>query len=404
MSPTAKRPRPKKTAPKKVKVEKMPPPKRAKVEKMPPPKRAKVEKMPPPKRAKVEKRPPPKGAKGRADAPERRRREERPVKEWMPGVEGFVRAPIEPEIEGLEGFRAGAVALVGRPNVGKSTILNQLLGQKLAATTHKPQTTRKNLLGILHPKGAQVMLLDTPGYHKAEGPLNRYMVEQSRAAIAEADVIGYVIEARSEAAITPGNEQLVELLVKSEKPIVLLVNKIDHLDDKTALLPLIQRYSEVLGEKLAAVVPISALKKQGLADAVAELAKALPVGEPVFSEDDVTNQTERAIVSEFIREKIMLETKEELPYATAVSIDAFDETDRPRITRIMATIHVEKESQKAIIIGRGGERLKTIGTRARREIEYLLSSKVFLDLNVRVTEDWSTSPQAMDMLGYGVER
>lgn len=298
-----------------------------------------------------------------------------------------------------EELRVGYVALIGRPNVGKSTILNQLLGQKLAATTHKPQTTRKNILGILNPKGAQVLLLDTPGYHKAEGPLNRFMVEQSRSAIADADVIAFVVEARADGKITPGNEMLVKVMQRANKPVVLLINKIDTTKDRKKLFALAETYRVALGETLAAIVPISALKKRGLSEAVDELAKALPVGERQYEEDEYTDQSERAIASEFIREKVMLETREELPYSTAVTIDAFED-ERPRIVRIMATIHVEKNSQKGIVIGKGGERLKAIGTRARKDIEHVLDSKVFLDLNVRVTEDWSTTARGLEMVGY----
>lgn len=316
-----------------------------------------------------------------------------------PAKDGLeVRRPIEPELESGE-LRAGYVALVGRPNVGKSTILNQLLGQKIAATTHKPQTTRKNILGILNPKGAQVLVLDTPGYHKADGPLNRFMVEQTKAAIMDADVLGFVVEAREDGKITPGNEALIELLKKSQKPIVVLINKIDTTKNKKNLILQGETLQKAFGEKLAAIVPVCATKKRGLKEAVMELSKVLPVGEALFDEDELTDQSERALAAEFIREKVMLETREELPYATAVTIDDFED-ERPRIVRILATIHVEKDSQKSIIIGRGGERLKEIGTRARKDIEHILGSKVFLGLHVRVTEDWSSSRRSLAMLGY----
>jgi GTP-binding protein Era len=312
----------------------------------------------------------------------------------------LLRRPIEPVVGPKEDFRVGYVALIGRPNVGKSTILNQLLGQKIAATTHKPQTTRKNLLGILHPAGAQILLLDTPGYHRAEGPLNRYMIKQAKTAITEADVIGFVIEARQDGKILASNEQLAEELSKSNKPIIVLINKIDSLKKKDLLLSMIARATELIGVRLAAVVPISALRKVGLDDAVREIAHALPRGEPLFEEDEVTDQPERSIVAEFIREKVMLETREELPYKTAVTIDQFEDA-RPRLVRILGTIHVEKDSQKPILIGRRGERLKAIGTRARKDIEHFLGSRVYLDLKVRVTEGWSTTGPTMEMLGYG---
>lgn len=310
------------------------------------------------------------------------------------------RRPVEPKLGKLGAFRSGHVALVGRPNVGKSTILNQLLGQKITATTHKPQTTRKNVLGILNPEGAQLLLLDTPGFHAAEGALNRFMVEQARAAILDADVVAYVIEARDDARITPGNERLLEQLRVLDKPVVLLVNKVDLLTDKTKLLPLIEVYRASLGERLVAVVPISALKKRGLEEAVRELAAALPAGEALFPDDELTDQSERAIVAELIREKVILETREELPYAAAVTIDAFED-ERPRIVHIIATVHVEKESQKPIMIGRRGDKMKMIGTRARKEIEHFLGAKVFLELHVRVTAEWTSSERSLAELGYG---
>lgn len=310
------------------------------------------------------------------------------------------RKPVEPDLTLTGGLRVGYVALVGRPNVGKSTILNQLLGQKIAATTHKPQTTRKNILGILHPKGAEILLLDTPGYHRAEGPLNRFMVRQAKVAIAHADVIGYVIEAREDGKITPGNEELIRELKRAEKPVILLINKIDTIRDKRALLLLVDRYRDALGGSLSGAAPISAIKRKGLGDAVREIAGVLPQGSPLFGEDEITDQSERTIVAEFVREKVVLETRNELPYTTAVTVDAFED-QRPRLVRITATIHVEKGTQKTIVIGHGGERLKAIGTRARKDIEHFLGAKVFLELNVRVTEGWTAKARSLEMLGYG---
>ncbi len=311
------------------------------------------------------------------------------------------RKPVEPAIEGEE-FRSGYVVLIGRPNVGKSTILNQVLGQKLAATTHKPQTTRKNLLGMLNPPGAQILLLDTPGYHQAKGPLNRYMVSQAEQAIHDADVLGYVIEGREDANITPGNERLIGLIKKVEKPCVLLINKIDRVKTKEALLHQIQTYQEALGDQMLAAVPISAKKKNGLERAVRELGLALPPGPRYFEGEEMTDAPERSIVSEFIREKAMLETREELPYSVAVTIESFED-QRPKIVRVFATLHVERDSQKGIVIGKRGERLKSIGARARQDIEHLLGSQVYLDLRVKVTESWSDDGKVMARLGYGGE-
>ncbi len=310
------------------------------------------------------------------------------------------RRPIEPAIGDGTVFRCGYVALVGRPNVGKSTILNQLLGMKVAAATHKPQTTRKNLLGMLNPPGAQLLILDTPGHHEAKGRLNRYMVGQAELAIEEADVIAYCVEAREDDQITPGNERLIEVIGRSQKPIVLLVNKTDAVKQKRKIVFQIERYRSALGEHLKAVVPTCARTKQGLEEAVRELAAALPEGPALYDTDGIVDAPERALVAEFIREKVILETKEELPYSAAVTIEAFED-ERPRLVRILATIHVERDSQKGIVIGRGGERLKAIGTRARKDVERLLESPVFLNLEVRVAEKWSENARAMRELGYG---
>ncbi|MCB9655044.1 MAG: GTPase Era [Deltaproteobacteria bacterium] len=296
-------------------------------------------------------------------------------------------------------FRAGFVALVGRPNVGKSTILNAVLGQKIAATTHKPQTTRRNLLGVVHVPNAQLMLLDTPGHHRAEGRLNRFMVAETERAVADADVIAWVVEARAEAKLTPGNERVAEIVERAKKPVVVLINKMDRVADKELLLPSMQLLQERFGEHLAAIVPISALKARGLDRAVYEMARALPAGEAVYDEDTMTMTAERDIVAEMIREKIILETKDELPYAVAVTIDAFED-GRPDLVRIEARIHVERESQKGIVIGKGGERLKTIGMRARKDVEYFLGSQVYLGLEVGVSADWSEDARLLKHLGY----
>jgi GTP-binding protein Era len=297
------------------------------------------------------------------------------------------------------GFRSGTVALIGRPNAGKSTFLNQLLGQKIAATTHKPQTTRRNLLGILHLPGAQLLLLDTPGYHRAKGPLNRFMVSEARTAIRDADVVALIVEARGDGAITPGNVALIEEVRRAKKRVVLLVNKIDRLKDKSLLLPFLEAYQQALGEQLAAAVPISAMNKNGLDRAADALAAQLPAGPAYFDTTAITDQPEREIVAELIREKTILETGQELPYATAVVIEAFEDR-RPRLVRIEATLYVERESQKPIVIGRGGARLKAIGQRARKDIEHFLGSAVYLGLHVKVAEGWSDDPRALFELGY----
>lgn len=297
--------------------------------------------------------------------------------------------------------RSGWVALVGRPNVGKSTLLNQLLGQKIAATTHKPQTTRRNLLGILNSEDSQVLLLDTPGHHRAKGPLNRFMVQQVTEALRDADVIAYVVEGREDGNITPGNDRIMQYIKnRPQVPVIVLINKVDRVKRKDALLLQIKAYSDILGEQVRAIVPISAMKKNGLDRVVAAMSEALPFGPRYFEGDEITDQSERMIVGELIREKVILETRDELPYAAAVTVENFED-DRPEIVRIEAFIHVERPSQKAIVIGKGGEQIKAIGMRARKEIEHFLDSKVYLDLKVRTTERWSEKPASLQELGYG---
>ena len=321
-----------------------------------------------------------------------RRRHQRDKPRW----------PIEPPIyEGHEAGppRAGWVAMVGRPNVGKSTLLNALLGQKLAPTTHKPQTTRKNLLGVLNPAGAQILLLDTPGHHQAKGPLNRFMVAQAEDALREADLILFVLESRDDGRITPGNERLLGVLAKADKPVVVALNKVDRVRNKPMLLQQIEAVKTHLGEKLSALVPISALSKMGLEELVREVGRNLPPSEPLIDPDEVTDRSEREIAAEFIREKAMLELKDELPYSIAVTVERFEDL-RPRLVRMLATLHVERDSQKGIVIGKQGVRLKAIGSRARKDIEFLLGSKVYLELSVRVSDGWTQDGRQLQAMGY----
>ena len=292
-------------------------------------------------------------------------------------------------------FRSGYVALLGRPNVGKSTLLNQLIGHKIAATTHKPQTTRKNLLGVLHTERAQILVLDTPGYHQAKGPLNKYMVGEARTALRDADVVGYLVEHRSDANITPGNERLISELKRAKKPVVLIINKIDTLKDRSQLLPFIETYRVALGELLADVVPISALKKKGLDSLLKAIVSHLPEGPAYYEEGQITDKSERAIAAEMVREKVMLETRDELPYSAAVTIEGFDD-ERPKIVRIAATIHVERDSQKGIVIGKGGLVLRRVGQAARAQ----LPPGAFLELHVTVEKDWQRRPDRVRRMGY----
>jgi GTP-binding protein Era len=330
-------------------------------------------------------------------------------------------------------FRAGYAALLGRPNAGKSTLLNRLLGQKLAIITPKPQTTRHRLLGIKNLPEAQIVFLDTPGVHEATKPLNRAMVRAAYAAIAEADVIVLLVEAGRAA----GREEqlLVEAVGKAEAPVVVAINKID-LARKETLLPQIAEWSKRLAG--APVVPLSALTGDGLDRLVAEIVERLPEGKPFFPPDQITDQPERFFAAEIVREKIFQLTGEEVPYATAVTIDAFEEpasrsaAEGPEVSRavgaradfdassgtkraeeaqgregpgrglvrIGATIHVEKESQKAIVIGKGGAKLKEIGTQARVALEAFLGARVHLELWVKVDRNWTRSERDVRHLGY----
>jgi GTPase len=295
--------------------------------------------------------------------------------------------------------RSGVVALVGRPNVGKSTLLNRLIGQKIVSTTHRPQTTRKNALGVVRHGEAELIFVDTPGIHQAKGKLNRFMVNEAEAALKECDVVGWLVEARPREGLTPGNRRIASQLLQGEAPVVLVVNKIDQVEDKKDLLQQIASVQAELGERLVRSVCIAAKPGLHVSDCLDAFAEKVPEGPHQYDEDVFTDQDERSIVAEFIREKVILETEQELPYAAAVTIEAFED-DRPRLVRIIATIHVERDSQKGIVVGQGAERLKAIGTRARKDIEYLLNSKVYLDLTVRCTKNWSTSDRQLDELGY----
>ena len=308
-------------------------------------------------------------------------------------------------------FRSGYAALLGRPNAGKSTLLNRLLGQKLAITTPKPQTTRHRLLGIKNLPEAQIVFLDTPGVHEATKPLNRAMVRAAYAALSEADVIVLLVEAGRAA----GREEalLVEAASRSAAPAIVAINKID-LARKQGLLPQIAEWSRRLSG--APVVPISALTGDGLDGLVAEIIARLPEGEPFFPPDQITDQPERFFAAEIVREKIFQLTGEEVPYATAVTIESFEEPasrsaaegeeaqgrDGPGrgLVRISATIHVEKDSQKAIVIGKGGAKLKEIGTQARTGLEAFLGARVHLELWVKVDKNWTRSEREVRHLGY----
>lgn len=293
-----------------------------------------------------------------------------------------------------ENFRSGYVALIGRPNAGKSTLLNFLVGEKIAAVSNKPQTTRHKIKGIVTLEDAQIVFIDTPGVHKPGYLLNRRMMSAVHDAILSVDVVVLM----RDASVSTGNGDrfVLDLVKQAEKPAVLVLNKIDKVRDKKELLPLIEFYSNEYD--FQEIVPISALKGEAIDNLLKQIAKHLPEGEPIFAEDELTDQSMRTLVAELVREKILQTTGDEIPYVTAVVTEKYDESD-PNVTRIHCAIFVERSSQKGIIIGKGGIKLKKIGTEARVDIEKLLGKKVFLQLFVKVVEDWRNRGQDLDEIG-----
>ena len=293
-----------------------------------------------------------------------------------------------------ENFRSGYVGLIGRPNAGKSTLLNHLVGEKIAAVSNKPQTTRHKIQGIVTNEDGQIVFIDTPGVHKPGYLLNRRMMSAVHDAILSVDVVVLL----RDASVSTGNGDrfVLELVKESGKTAVLVLNKIDKIHDKKELLPLIQYYSKEYD--FAEIVPISALKGDAVDNLLKQIVKHLPENEAIFGEDEMTDQSMRTLVSEMVREKILQTTGDEIPYVTAVVTEKYDETE-PEVTRIHCAIYVERSSQKGIIIGKGGIKLKKIGTEARVDIEHLLGKKVFLQLFVKVVEDWRNRPQDLDELG-----
>ena len=291
-------------------------------------------------------------------------------------------------------FRSGYVGLIGRPNAGKSTLLNHLVGEKIAAVSNKPQTTRHKIQGIVTLDAGQIVFVDTPGVHKPGYLLNRRMMAAVHDAILSVDVVVLL----RDASVSTGNGDkfVLDLVKQSEKPAVLVLNKIDKIKDKAELLPLMEFYAKEYD--FAEIVPISALKGEAIENLLKQTIKHLPEAEPIFAEDELTDQSMRTLVAEMVREKILQTTGDEIPYVTAVVTEKYDESD-PNSTKIFCAIYVERSSQKGIIIGKGGIKLKKIGTEARVDIEKLLNKKVFLQLFVKVVEDWRNRPQNLDEIG-----
>ncbi len=336
-------------------------------------------------------------------------------------------------------FRSGFVALIGRPNVGKSTLINRVLGEKVAIVSPKPQTTRTRILGMVNSPESQVIFVDTPGVHQAQGALNKFMVETAFSAAEEGDVVAFVVEAEGlkegmAIDIGPGNRMVLTRLKTIKKPVVLVINKIDTIK-KVLLLPLIDAYQKEF--PFVEVAPVCARTGEGVDLLVKLLSDKLPESEPLYPTDTFTDQDERTLVGEYIREQVLRHCRQEIPYSTAVVVEIFDEAARhtvkepvapkgktpvkkkvpsakeaqeralnPKRTglvKIHAAIFVERDSQKAIIIGKQGQMLKTIGSGARQGIERLLSTNVYLSLQVKVEPRWSERADAIRKMGYANE-
>jgi GTP-binding protein Era len=297
-------------------------------------------------------------------------------------------------------FRSGFVCILGRPNAGKSTLLNALVGEKLAIISPKPQTTRNRIQGIVNvPKrkgkgGAQIVLVDTPGVHKPDSSLGRKMMVEVREALEGCDLVLVIMDVIRR--LDPRDEFALDLLRRTGTKAFLVLNKVDLIREKAKLLPLIEGYRKLYD--FAEVFPISALKRKGLDVLLEAVTAALPAGPAYFPEDQITDQPTRFMVAEIIREQVLLNTSEEIPYATTVLIDSFEEGKR--LTRIAATIYCERQGQKGILVGKGGQMLKKIGTAARYQIERMLGTKLFLELYVKAEPGWRDSRRFVDELDW----
>ena len=291
--------------------------------------------------------------------------------------------------------RCGYVAIVGRPNVGKSTLLNHILGMKLSITSRKPQTTRHQILGVKTQGAVQTVYVDTPGIHQRRGTaINKYMNRAATSVLSDVDVLLFVVQAGQ---WTEEDQAIIDMLEHVRAPVVLVVNKIDRFKSRRELLPMIEKLSAKFD--FNSVIPVSALNSTNLDELERHIAGLLPEAEHFYPDDQVTDRSMRFLAAEIIREKLIRELGQELPYTSTVSVDRYEE--QPAIVHIHATIYVETDGQKAIIIGRKGERLKSIGSRARQEISQMIDNKVYLNLWVKVREGWSNDERALRGLGYG---
>lgn len=294
-------------------------------------------------------------------------------------------------------YKCGYIAIVGRPNVGKSTLLNHILGQKLSITSRKPQTTRHQILGVKTDESVQAIYVDTPGLHQRnDNAINRYMNRAASSVVSDVDVVLFVVQA---SVFTKEDEAALKCLKDSKVPVLLVINKIDLLEDKQALLPFIDKLTAMFA--FTDVIPVSALRGKSIDQLEQVIFGYLPHNDPLFPDDQITDRSMRFLAAEIIREKLVRELGQELPYTTTVDIEKYkEEVD---LTSIFATIYVESQGQKAIIIGKKGARLKSIGTKARKDIEQMVDGKVYVQLWVKVREGWSNDEQALRGLGYSLD-
>ncbi len=295
-------------------------------------------------------------------------------------------------------FKSGFVGIIGRPNVGKSTLLNTIIEEKISITAHKPQTTRNRITGIKNVENGQFVFIDTPGIHKGTSSLNHYMVTTAINTLSDSDLILFIVEAQSE--LDQNDRFIVEVLRDIATPVILAINKID-LVKKELLLPMIDRLKDL--HAFREIIPLSAVKGFNVDTLLGQIWKILPEGPPYFPEDMMTDVTERFLAQEMIREKITLLSHHEIPYSTAVTVDTFKEDETRNLIKIQAAITVAKKSQKGIIIGKQGAMLKRIGTQARQDMERFFGARVYLELFVRVSKDWTDDARMLSELGYKIK-
>jgi len=296
-------------------------------------------------------------------------------------------------------FKSGFVAIIGRPNVGKSTLLNTIIGEKIAAVTAKPQTTRNRITGIYTDDEAQIIFIDTPGIYPAGSLLNRYLLDNVLGAFSLAEIVILMLDAEKWLNNTTDTESITFLSRLPRLPIIAVINKIDKIP-QTSLLPLLEKvHFATASLPIEAIIPISALKNKGTTAIIKKLKELLPIGEACFPEEQFTEKSERFITQEMIREKIFLNIHQEVPYSIAVTIERFERNEVKGLLVISAIVHVEKNSQKGIVIGKGGIMLKRIGSAARKDLERLLGARIFLEISVRVQKDWTQNPNFLKEFG-----